>query len=112
MVKRLLALRDQHCRYPGCRAPATMCETDHVHPFAESGQTAYGNLALWCKEHHTGKTARWWDVTPLPAQSDGALQIPNKGSGQTHISQPELPLHPAAWADHQQRQDQANAPPF
>lgn len=112
VVRELVTLRDQHCRFPGCRAPASICELDHVRPFAESGQTAYANLVLLCREHHTGKTAGWWHITPCPELGDGVLRIRDGATGREQLSQPELPLAPDAWRAHRRDQEQADQPPF
>lgn len=54
-MKRFLRARDQHCRFPGCRAPAHRCEIDHNHDHARGGPTALCNLSLFCKGHHSLK---------------------------------------------------------
>src|SRR5690606_29222857 len=51
-MKRFLRARDQHCRFPGCRAPAHRCQIDHNHDHAKGGRTELGNLALFCTSHH------------------------------------------------------------
>lgn len=51
-MKRYLRARDQHCRFPGCRAPAHVCEIDHNHDHARGGRTEICNLANFCTGHH------------------------------------------------------------
>ena len=51
-MKRFLRARDQHCRFPGCRAPAHRCQIDHNHEHAKDGPTALCNLSLFCTSHH------------------------------------------------------------
>jgi len=51
-MKRFLRARDQHCRFPGCRAPAHRCQIDHNHDHAKGGRTALRNLSLFCTSHH------------------------------------------------------------
>ncbi|MGV2984842.1 DUF222 domain-containing protein [Microbacterium sp. AGC85] len=51
-MKRFLRARDQHCRFPGCRAPAHRCQIDHNHDHAKGGPTALCNLSLFCTSHH------------------------------------------------------------
>jgi hypothetical protein len=51
-MKRYLRARDQHCRFPGCRAPAHRCQIDHNRDHAKGGPTAVSNLALFCTSHH------------------------------------------------------------
>lgn len=51
-MKRFLRARDQHCRFPGCRAPAQRCQIDHNRDYAKGGKTANCNLCLFCTSHH------------------------------------------------------------
>lgn len=51
-MKRYLRARDQHCRFPGCRAKVARCQIDHNHDHALGGQTALCNLACLCTSHH------------------------------------------------------------
>lgn len=51
-MKRFLRARDQHCRFPGCRAAAHRCQMDHNHDHAKGGPTAVCNLSLFCTSHH------------------------------------------------------------
>ena len=43
-IDRHVQLRDRHCRFPGCRQPATRCDRDHVTRYPD-GPTAVHNLA-------------------------------------------------------------------
>ena len=49
-LRRALAARDRHCRFPGCRA--VRCDVHHVKHWAQGGATALGNLVLLCRRHH------------------------------------------------------------
>ena len=49
-LRRALAARDQHCRFPGCAA--TRCDGHHVRHWAHGGKTALDNLVLLCRRHH------------------------------------------------------------
>ena len=49
-LRRALAARDRHCRFPGCRA--TRCDGHHVRHWAHGGETALSNLVLLCRRHH------------------------------------------------------------
>jgi hypothetical protein len=51
-VKRLW-LRDRHCTYPGCDAPASWCDAHHLIHWADGGATELSNAALLCQRHHT-----------------------------------------------------------
>ena len=47
-----LAIRDQHCRFPGCDRPAHWCEAHHVWAWEDGGPTRLDNLVLLCSRHH------------------------------------------------------------
>ena len=56
-LKRLIRVRDRHCRFPGCRRAAQYCEIDHVIAWEDGGLTVPENLQCLCKVHHAAKTA-------------------------------------------------------
>ena len=49
-LRRALAARDGHCRFPGCAA--RRCDAHHVRHWADGGKTALSNLVLLCRRHH------------------------------------------------------------
>ncbi|GAB3598979.1 HNH endonuclease signature motif containing protein [Microbacterium tumbae] len=51
-MKRFLRARDQHCRFPGCRAPLHRSQGDHNRDHAKGGTTDLENLAMFCTGHH------------------------------------------------------------
>ncbi|MDT0214689.1 HNH endonuclease signature motif containing protein, partial [Rothia sp. ARF10] len=51
-IKRLW-LRDRHCTYPGCEAPAAWTDTHHLTHWADGGPSDLTNAALLCPRHHT-----------------------------------------------------------
>jgi hypothetical protein len=51
-IKRLW-LRDRHCTYPGCDAPASWCDAHHLIHWLDHGPTNLDNAALLCQRHHT-----------------------------------------------------------
>lgn len=61
-IRRFLAARDEHCRFPGCRRPVRRCDADHTIDAATGGATAADNLAIFCRRHHTLKHATDWTV--------------------------------------------------
>ncbi|QLD13319.1 DUF222 domain-containing protein [Microbacterium oleivorans] len=61
-MRRLLAARDQHCRFPGCRRAAIRCEIDHTVDYAKGGHTHIFNLAHLCQRHHSMKQFTKWEV--------------------------------------------------
>ncbi|HJY04477.1 MAG TPA: HNH endonuclease signature motif containing protein, partial [Streptosporangiaceae bacterium] len=52
-LRRMAALRDQTCQYPGgCDQPAAGCEAHHVVHRADGGHTSLDNLKNYCWFHH------------------------------------------------------------
>jgi hypothetical protein len=70
-MDRYLQARDVHCRFPGCRRPARVCEHDHTVDWARGGKTEAGNMAMLCKRHHILKTETEWSAKQLP---DGSIE--------------------------------------
>ncbi|MFC7485165.1 DUF222 domain-containing protein [Knoellia sp. CPCC 206453] len=48
-----LWLRDRHCTYPGCDAPAAWTDAHHLIHWADGGPSNLTNAALLCQRHHT-----------------------------------------------------------
>jgi Domain of unknown function (DUF222) len=72
-LRRLAALRDQHCQFPGgCDQPATRCEPHHVIHRADGGTTSLANLKDYCQwHHHVILHQLGWKLTVFP---DGTSQ--------------------------------------
>lgn len=62
IVRRWLRVRDETCRYPGCRRSAAKSEIDHLIPWAKVHDTHHTGLAHLCKKHHRFKTLTRWKV--------------------------------------------------
>ena len=66
-IKRIW-LRDRHCTYPGCDAPASWCDAHHLIHWADGGATDISNAALLCQRHHTTvhtqRFSGWLDRDP------------------------------------------------
>jgi hypothetical protein len=76
-----LCLRDQHCAFPGCTRPPSMCHAHHIVHWADGGPTALTNLVLLCGEHHRTIHHTPWEVRLSPV--DGRpefLPPPARGS--------------------------------
>jgi len=63
--RRFLDVRDEQCRFPGCRRRARKCDIDHAVPHAEGGPTCLCNLEHLCERHHTLKHSTDWLVEQL-----------------------------------------------
>ncbi len=84
-MRAFLRARDLHCRFVGCRQPATACELDHTTDYQYGGKTAIWNLSDFCKNHHIVKHHTAWNVQQL----DGGVLQWTTPSGKTYIDQPE-----------------------
>ena len=60
-LRRALAARDRHCRFPGCTA--TRCDGHHIRHWAQGGATALDNLVLLCRRHHRAVHEEGFGVT-------------------------------------------------
>lgn len=65
-LRRLLEVRDEHCRFPGCRQRAARCDLDHTVAREHDGPTELGNLAHLCRRHHVLKHNSAWRVRQRP----------------------------------------------
>lgn len=61
-----LILRDQHCTFPGCIRPPSMCQAHHITHRADGGPTSLTNLVLLCGEHHRVIHHTPWQVRLAP----------------------------------------------
>jgi hypothetical protein len=61
-LDRFIKLRDEHCRWPGCRRPAARCDVDHTIPHHKGGLTIRSNLACFCRRHHRIKQLVTWKI--------------------------------------------------
>ncbi|CAN7360251.1 DUF222 domain-containing protein [Microbacterium sp. LjRoot45] len=84
-LKRTLRVRDEHCRFPGCRTPTYRSDIDHTTAREHDGPTELTNLAHLCRRHHTLKHHSAWRVRQTP---DGILHWTSP-TGRTY------PDHPA-----------------
>ena len=73
-LRRLVALRDQTCQFPGgCDQPAAGCEAHHVVHRADGGRTSLANLKHYCWwHHHVVLHQLGWTLT---AHADGTSQV-------------------------------------
>jgi hypothetical protein len=81
-----LRWRDLTCRFPGCDAPAQVCDVDHTKPYPH-GATHPSNTKLYCRHHHLLKTfyaGFGWTDRQLP---DGTI-VWTAPTGHTYTTQP------------------------
>jgi hypothetical protein len=62
-LRHLIEIRHATCTFPGCRQPATRCDTDHTVAYHRGGRTCLCNLAPLCRRHHRAKQAPGWHLS-------------------------------------------------
>ena len=90
-----LILRDNHCAFPGCTRPPSMCHGHHIIHWANGGITALFNLVMLCGEHHRVIHHTPWEVRLNP--DDGRpefLPPPRRGHDP-----------PSEWIRHRKRRE-------
>jgi hypothetical protein len=66
-LRKAVIQRDQHCQFPGCAQPPSVCQVHHLIPRSKGGPTALGNLRLTCRFHHLIAIHRWgWKLACHP----------------------------------------------
>ena len=75
--------RDLTCRFPGCDAPADVCDVDHTIAYPV-GPTQAANLKCLCRKHHLLKTFRGWHDRQHP---DGTV-VWTSPAGQSYTTHP------------------------
>jgi hypothetical protein len=63
-LRRVIDIRDRHCTFTGCTAPAMWCQAHHIVHWEDGGPTDERNLTLVCQFHHRaiherGFALRW-----------------------------------------------------
>jgi hypothetical protein len=92
-IRRGVALRDQHCGWPGgCDRPAAASDVHHLTHKKDGGPTSVADCGLFCEFHHETCIHRWgWQVTLHP---DGSYEATSPDGTQTlrkHQPQPTDP---------------------
>jgi hypothetical protein len=59
-IRRALAARDPHCRFPGCTA--RYCDAHHLRHWAHGGTTRLDNLVRLCRRHHRAVHEDGWTI--------------------------------------------------
>lgn len=65
-LRRAIVLRDRHCQFPGCRAPAAWCDVHHLVHWLLGGETNLENCALICRRHHVAVHEGGWKLERGP----------------------------------------------
>jgi len=97
-LRRLVALRDQTCQFPGgCDQPASACEPHHVVHRQDGGHTSLAGLKNYCWwHHHVVLHQMGWQLT---VHADGTSEVKSPGGKiiRSH-SPPPGPSPPATTA--------------
>lgn len=84
-IRRLVELRDECCRFPGCSRPAGGCEKDHMREYSRGGPTNAENLEALCRRHHYLRHHTRWSPRAL---EDGAIEWTSP-LGHVYVTVPE-----------------------
>jgi hypothetical protein len=95
-LQRFVRCRDLTCRFPGCDAPAEICDIDHAVPHP-AGPTHASNLRVLCRKHHLLKTF-WsnedgWSDKQFP---DGTI-VWTAPTGHTYVTHPGSRMFFPGW---------------
>ncbi|KAA0111957.1 HNH endonuclease signature motif containing protein [Mycolicibacterium sp. P1-5] len=95
-LQRFVRCRDLTCRFPGCDAPAEVCDIDHAIAYPAGG-THPSNLRCLCRKHHLLRTF-WvgedgWSDKQFP---DGTI-IWTAPSGHTYTTHPGARMYFPDW---------------
>lgn len=69
-IRRAIEVRDVHCVFAGCDAPAAWCDVHHVDHWAWGGETSCDTGALICERHHTAVHEGGFRVARDPGTAD------------------------------------------
>ena len=90
--RRLLALRDGGCRYPGCDRPPAHTDAHHVRSWQAGGSTDIPNAILLCRHHHRAVHEGGWSITIQdPARGASGPVLFDHPAGHHHPSHPRGP---------------------
>jgi hypothetical protein len=65
-LRRVVDIRDRHCTFAGCSAPAMWCQAHHMVHWEDGGSTDERNLTLVCSFHHKAIHERGFEVRWAP----------------------------------------------
>jgi hypothetical protein len=74
-----LAHRDQGCAFPGCDRPPGWCETHHIEPWKQGGQTDLQNGVFLCATHHRTIHNTGWRIQIRPDHTLQFIPPPHLG---------------------------------
>jgi hypothetical protein len=90
-LRRFLQMRDQVCRFPGCRRGSERCQADHAQAWNDGGITSAANLGMVCQRHHQVKTHAGWQVAE--SHDDGTC-VWVSPQGRRYVVDPPVLIEP------------------
>jgi hypothetical protein len=84
-LREYVAARDQTCRSPVCRQPASRADLDHTVPHDQGGRTCDCNLGGACRTHHRLKQRPGWQL----AQPAPGIFVWTTPAGRTYTQTPD-----------------------
>jgi hypothetical protein len=84
-LREYVAARDQTCRSPVCRQPASRADLDHTVPHDQGGRTCDCNLGGACRTHHRLKQRPGWQL----AQPAPGIFLWTTPAGRTYTQTPD-----------------------
>jgi hypothetical protein len=88
LMRKVLGVRDETCRFPGCSRPAAQSDIDHTQDWQYGGATEIDNLACLCEAHHRLKHLARWQVT----QHTGGILTWTSPAGRSYRTDPANPI--------------------
>lgn len=89
-LRDFLRVRDEHCRFPGCRRAPLLSEVDHITAWAKGGETSDGNAQYLCKRHQIYKHVLGWEAVHM---GSGVIQW-RTPHGVTQLELPDGLIYP------------------
>ena len=91
-LQRFVRCRDLTCRFPGCDAPAEVCDIDHAIAYP-AGPTHPSNLRCLCRKHHLLRTFWNGDDGWSDTQSSDGTIVWTAPTGHTYVTHPGARLY-------------------
>lgn len=75
--RRLLAVRDGGCRFPGCDRPPAHTDAHHLISWIDGGHSDLANAILLCRHHHRVVHEGGWTLQVADAErgTHGPVQV-------------------------------------
>ncbi len=94
-LRRVIDLRDRHCVFAECAAPAIWCQAHHLTHWEDGGTTDERNLALLCGHHHRAIHERGFHLRWTPDGREIQTLRPDHTRIDVPAVRPGTPANPA-----------------